>query len=273
MDDLHHDYRFKALLAAMRDPRLKPADVAVYGVLLDHEQGGSSCPSRTVIAREGGLHLGSIRRSTSKLEEVGYIAVDVTPGRMSNVYSLHFLTGSAPATGSPHATGISQATGSGCARVGNRPKGSAQATATVRKGSAQATATYRNPITSEFEAVAASIEADGVALGTEGKFPEFWRIYPRKESRKKALESWRRQRLDRLAERIVSDVEARITDPNTWTDPKFIPHPTTYLNGRRWEDQWKTERPLRAGSIPLETRNHDELAAANAAEARRMGLG
>jgi hypothetical protein len=45
--------------------------------------------------------------------------------------------------------------------------------------------------------------------------------------------------------------------------------PATYLNGRRWEDQWSTK--LRPGRLAEDDRTEAEIAAANDEALRRIG--
>lgn len=67
------------------------------------------------------------------------------------------------------------------------------------------------------------------------RFDDFWKIYPRKENKKKAMAIWKRKKLDAQAEMIISDVLARKVRHQSWLEG-FIPHATTYLNGERWQD-------------------------------------
>ena len=64
----------------------------------------------------------------------------------------------------------------------------------------------------------------------------FWQAYPRKTNRKKALELLRsmivKEPSRELWRRVIMDARRRFQGQ----DARFIPHPTTYLNGRRWED-------------------------------------
>lgn len=71
----------------------------------------------------------------------------------------------------------------------------------------------------------------------ETRFEDFWKLYPKKKDKKKARAVWERDKLDRFADEILANLSAR-TD---WNDPKFIPHPTTYLNGERWTDEVDSE--------------------------------
>lgn len=65
-------------------------------------------------------------------------------------------------------------------------------------------------------------------------FAQFWKLYPKKVGKVKAEKAWRKLKPDAaLAQLIIADLKTR-----AWaTDPQFIPYPSTFLNGKRWEDQ------------------------------------
>lgn len=67
-------------------------------------------------------------------------------------------------------------------------------------------------------------------------FDAFWMHYPLKKNKKKAQETWKRKKLDRLADRILEDLKVRPTKDRAWIEG-YVPLPTTYLNGERWEDE------------------------------------
>ena len=73
------------------------------------------------------------------------------------------------------------------------------------------------------------------------RFGEFYQVYPRHEAKPAAEKAWKRNALDAVADAIIADVNARLADPGQWkqTEKRFLPLPATYLNGRRWEDDWK----------------------------------
>ena len=75
---------------------------------------------------------------------------------------------------------------------------------------------------------------DGVT--EKPRFEEFWKAYPQKADKKKAQAIWKRRKLDQKAETIITDVLNRIANDKKWADG-YIPNPTTYLNGDRWEDE------------------------------------
>jgi hypothetical protein len=66
------------------------------------------------------------------------------------------------------------------------------------------------------------------------KFDIFWSAYPRKTAKGTAEKSWKKIKPDdQLLEEILAAVAKQKL---TWTDPKFIPHPATWLNSKRWLD-------------------------------------
>lgn len=69
-------------------------------------------------------------------------------------------------------------------------------------------------------------------------FEEFWSNYPRKEKKKDARNAWIRLKLDKVGKNIIADVMVRRVRHIPWLEGKsFIPLPTSYLNGERWEDE------------------------------------
>ena len=69
-------------------------------------------------------------------------------------------------------------------------------------------------------------------------FDLFWQEYPRKAAKAAALKAW--QKLNpspELVERILAHVRDHKRSPDWIKDGgQFVPHPATFLNGRRWED-------------------------------------
>lgn len=70
-------------------------------------------------------------------------------------------------------------------------------------------------------------------------FDRFWAAYPRKEAKKDARKVWDKLRPDpALVARILDAVERRKRSDDWLREGgRFIPHPSTWLNGRRWEDE------------------------------------
>lgn len=80
---------------------------------------------------------------------------------------------------------------------------------------------------------------DKIRKEKKRKFQEFWTAYPRKENKPTAERAW-----DKLTD---ADQDAAIAGLTGWIrnranqDPKFLPHPGSWINGRRWEDQKPNE--------------------------------
>lgn len=72
-------------------------------------------------------------------------------------------------------------------------------------------------------------------------FPKFWKLYPNKKGKAAAEKAWKKLKVTadlfgQIAEGLAAQVvcEAWVKDVG-----QFIPHPATWLNGKRWEDEVK----------------------------------
>ena len=71
-------------------------------------------------------------------------------------------------------------------------------------------------------------------------FTEFWDVYPRKVAKQNAIKAWKKTgALDSqaLTDTIIADVNRRVNSEWKGKELQYIPHPATYLNQRRWEDE------------------------------------
>lgn len=69
-------------------------------------------------------------------------------------------------------------------------------------------------------------------------FDDFWAVYPRKVSKQSAVKAWKAAKVSpELIGQIVKDVKRRCETEWKGADMQYIPHPATYLNQRRWEDE------------------------------------
>jgi len=78
----------------------------------------------------------------------------------------------------------------------------------------------------------------------EQQFEHFWQLYPRKAGKKAAKKAWMDINPD---SHLVSTIMSAINTANQyWTNQgisqKHIPHPSTWLNEERWEDEYPTEQ-------------------------------
>jgi hypothetical protein len=99
------------------------------------------------------------------------------------------------------------------------------------------------------DTVPALQEGKGAGAGKErndraavrAEFDRFWSVYPRKVGKDVALKIFERLRPDpALVEVMIAAVQAQVKD---WTDPKFIPHPKTWLSQGRWKDE--SDEPIK----------------------------
>lgn len=90
--------------------------------------------------------------------------------------------------------------------------------------------------------ISASASASDKKGDTRGKqeysesFISFWAAYPRKEGKETAWKAWQKSKPDI---KIVLDALQWQTKQVQWTrdDGQYIPHPSTYINGHRWDDR------------------------------------
>jgi hypothetical protein len=72
--------------------------------------------------------------------------------------------------------------------------------------------------------------------GVVSMFIQFYKIYPNKQKPKDALIAWIKLSPDKvLYQKIMKHVVTAKEHSKSWNDG-YIPHPTTYINGFRWED-------------------------------------
>lgn len=70
------------------------------------------------------------------------------------------------------------------------------------------------------------------------EFEEFWKAYPRKIGKGGAFRAWKKVKARPPLSELLASVEAH-AQSRDWTKDggQFIPHPQTWLNQRRWEDE------------------------------------
>ena len=67
------------------------------------------------------------------------------------------------------------------------------------------------------------------------RFDVFWKSYPRKVARKNALKAWLKIKPDDALTKQIIDAINKQGLCNR--EIQFVPHPTTWLNAARWEDE------------------------------------
>lgn len=84
--------------------------------------------------------------------------------------------------------------------------------------------------------------SENIELHTQLWFEKFWAAYPRKIGKKKAKAIWEKLNPDEtLVNKIIEAISAQGESVQWKKDGGvFIPHPSTWLNGERWNDEMKT---------------------------------
>jgi len=96
--------------------------------------------------------------------------------------------------------------------------------------------------------------AHAPAAGVE-LFDRFWKLYPRKQDKAKAAKAFAKLKVtDDLFNLIAKGLTAQAAS-NDWIkdNGKFVPMPTTWLNGKRWEDEVKP--PTNVHAFPGQSRH------------------
>lgn len=98
-----------------------------------------------------------------------------------------------------------------------------------------------------------NISADKPQGVTEEMFNSFWAAYPKKKDKKNARKAFQKVKPEELPALLAAlEVQNKSRD---WLKDggKYIPLPTTWLNGRRWEDEVEvcTETKPRTKELPF----------------------
>ena len=98
--------------------------------------------------------------------------------------------------------------------------------------------TNQEPITNnqEDQKTCAPSACESVA---ESLFPKFWALYPNKKGKAAAEKVWKKLKVTDDLFTLIAQGLAKQVVCAEWTKDggQFIPHPSTWLNGKRWEDE------------------------------------
>lgn len=106
-------------------------------------------------------------------------------------------------------------------------------------------------------------------------FAEFWALYPRRVSKIDAIKAWKRQRPNPEEVRTALIWQIEAWDAESPPRPREkLPHPATWLNGRRWEDE-KPVALVRSGGQAVSGYGKQDtaLVAVTQEALRRYGVG
>jgi hypothetical protein len=190
---------------------------------------GICFPSRKLLAQYAECSIDSVDRKLAKLCESEVLVKETcfrpNGEQTSNTYRLVGVAapssppGAAP-SGPPSRTAVRPP----------GPQGSAAPITLNPQGNPQSNHTGADAPEVEFG------DADGNP--PQPPFDVFWSLYPRKTAKKVALDSWTRQKLDTKGDLVIAALtDQRRAGMFNLEDPTKIPHPATWLNQARWEDE------------------------------------
>ena len=168
------------------------------------------------------------RKHMKDLRELGYIEVlDNSNGRRSNIYKVHV---------NPVKIDRSKKTGQKRQVTSDRSNPVKFDTPSNL---------YNEPSVEPPEKKGTNVPKENAAPSSlsEGDFPDFWLPCLKKVARPAALQAWKRMRKEKrtdltaleLVERYNKAVEVSAAEKNG--SKKFAPHPSTWLNQDRWNDE------------------------------------
>ena len=93
-------------------------------------------------------------------------------------------------------------------------------------------------------------------------FDKFWKSYPRKVGKGAAKKAWIKNNCDAHIDKILKTLETyKQTEQWRKDNGQFIPHPSTWLNQERWEDepvQQSIKQPIKS-PVPLSQKDFDAI--------------
>lgn len=214
--------------SAVCDSDLPPTarHVALTLSLHMNERGGSCFPSREELARETGLSVRTVDKAIRTLEDAGWLHVE-RPARQRGRGHPNRYTARVPGEEGRTTFALPTQKGESGARKGE-PRSPEDVKEDVR---------YTPP-----ESPSDSLPPHGEAAGGTASsrpmgdaFAEFWRVYPRRVGKRAARAAFERAARRASVDVILEGARRFAADPNL-PEPRFVPHPATWLNQDRWED-------------------------------------
>lgn len=86
-------------------------------------------------------------------------------------------------------------------------------------------------------------------------FDQFWKLYPRKVGKAPAEKAWKKLKVTRELFALIANALARQSVSIDWlkSGGQYIPHPSKWLNEKRWEDETTAGKPSAFNNLPQHT--------------------
>ena len=90
-------------------------------------------------------------------------------------------------------------------------------------------------------------------------FERFWKCYPRHTAKYNARKSFQKINPDEeLLSKMIAAVE-RQKQSSQWQEERYIPHPATWLNQHRWEDEVNSTAPKKVIAQAFPQRDYSDV--------------
>lgn len=222
------------------DPDIDPYELRIAGWLASHTDGYLRGVTRNMIARKVNVSAGKVTSALVTLEQRGIVIVEtVRVGESEGGKRLRIGFDFDVWEGYPQGEGavITRPARSSRDQEGGHDMtgGGHHMTTSVHHLEEQERTTPSNPQTGSRENESQNEEEE--VIHRDDGFDEFWALYPRKVEKQASKRAWKKlSRDDRQTALGILTLHV-----GAWRDakkdPKYIPHPSTWLNGRRWEDE------------------------------------
>ena len=212
MTNLHTEVRFSIVPEWVLDANISDRAVRVYAILARYADSETlqAFPSRETLAKRAHCHWRSIDRALDELIELG--AVSKTHRRngdayQSNIYTLRRVL---PTVSPPTDT------------------------------SDQGVLTPQSPPADTAGNLTRTTQLEPEELeplnNINAQFDEFWAAYPRKKGKGQARKAFEKalEKTDLVT--ILAGVASYVANEDL-SNPQFVAHPSTWLNGERWDDE------------------------------------
>ncbi len=105
----------------------------------------------------------------------------------------------------------------------------------------------------------------------ESNFDRWYSCYPKKQARESARKAWDKQKLDKIFSTIMIKSRAFVEHYRATGKMDFLPMPATFLNQRRWEDEFDTKptpesRAVESKPVDLRIRMYNGSISARSSE-------
>jgi hypothetical protein len=208
-------YKLPADIAQRKD--LTGNEKIVYSIITGRiRENGKSWPGLRLIAKDAGITKPTVIEAISKLRAAGLIEVENRGNGRCNHYMISQKSGQEPLP-------VKDFDRSNIFTTGGQE--------TLPEAVKKLYCNRKNHL------------IESLTRGDDDGFSHFWKAYPRRVGKGAARKIWQKIKPDEdLLCRMIAAVERQKLSAQWQKDGgQYIPHPSTWLNHERWEDEYQTE--------------------------------